>query len=62
MAELPLISTMAGIQTLHRLAAELSVPPEALIDLLRAADAHSGKLRRKGLFQAFDGILDLAVR
>lgn len=54
---LPLVSTPEGRDLLDALAAELAVEPAGLVELLRASEQHSGKLRRKGLFQAFDVIL-----
>jgi hypothetical protein len=59
---LPLIGTTQGRELLEALADELSVNPSGLLDLLRASEQHSGKLRRKGLFQAFDVILEPGTR
>ena len=54
----PVLTSQAGKQLLKELAAEFMLNEQDLLDLLRAADEQSGKLRRKGLFQSFDRVLD----
>lgn len=58
----PIIATARGRELLESIAAELEVNAGPLSELLRASQRHSGQLRRKGLFQAFDAILDQAGR
>ncbi len=58
----PIIATTRGRELLKSIAAELEVNAGPLSELLHASQRHSGQLRRKGLFQAFDAILDQAGR
>lgn len=54
----PMFASEAGQALADRLAREFGVDQTMLNALIEARDRHSGKLRRKGLFQAFDTILD----
>ncbi|MER8594747.1 hypothetical protein NKH33_24780 [Mesorhizobium sp. M1182] len=55
-----LLRTPAGRELLQRLSTERGVDPTIVDDLLDAIDEHAGMLRRRGLFQRFDAILDKA--
>ena len=54
----PIMTSEAGQRALAELAAERELSAECLAELLEAAERQSGKLRRRGLFQEFDRILD----
>jgi hypothetical protein len=54
----PMFASEAGQALIENLATEFEVDRAVLHALLEARDRHSGKLRRKGLFQSFDAILD----
>ena len=54
----PIMKSEAGQRALAELAAERELSPNCLAELLEAVERQSGKLRRRGLFQEFDGILD----
>ena len=62
MLSVPVLSSDSGKRALVELAAERELDPEAFARLLEAVERHSGKLRRRGLFQEFDAILDQAGR
>jgi hypothetical protein len=53
----PILSSDTGRLLLDKFANEMALDPEQLLDLINEAERHSGKLRRKGLFQAFDAVL-----
>jgi hypothetical protein len=55
------IESTEGREALERLAAEHGVEGDRLAELLAAVASHSGMLRRRGLFQRFDAILDRAT-
>jgi hypothetical protein len=52
-----ILASESGNELLADIAFELGVEPDTLLELVSAADTHSGRLRRKGMFQAFDAIL-----
>lgn len=55
------IESSEGREALERLAAEHGVDGDRLAELLAVVASHSGMLRRRGLFQQFDAILDRAM-
>ena len=57
-----ILASESGSELLAQIASELDVEPEMLLELVSAADAHSGRLRRKGMFQSFDAILGGTAR
>lgn len=57
-----IIESSEGREELARLSAERGVEPERLNELLSVVARHSGMLRRRGLFQQFDAILDERAR
>lgn len=57
MALPPILASETSQALAEALARELAVAPATLTELVEAAERHSGKLRRKGLFQAFDTAL-----
>ncbi len=57
---LPMLSTPASEALVEKLAKEMDLDTNLLVELLSAAERHSGALRRKSLFQAFDTLLDQA--
>ena len=57
-----ILNSESGSDLLADIASELDIEPRTLLELVSAADAHSGRLRRKGMFQAFDAILGGAAR
>lgn len=57
-----ILSSESGNELMADIASELGIEPKTLLGLVGAADAHSGRLRRKGMFQAFDAILGDAAR
>ena len=57
-----IIDSDEGRKRLGELAASRGLDPAGLHDLLAAIDRHSGMLRRRGLFQQFDTILDEAAK
>ncbi|MDO3431926.1 hypothetical protein QWJ46_04450 [Rhizobium sp. CBN3] len=59
---LPLLQSAVSQERLHALASEMRLDETLLLELVKAAERHSGMLRRKGLFQAFDAIIDRAVK
>lgn len=62
MTGIPLLDSEAGRQMLNELAAERALDDDCLLQLLKAAEAHQGMVRRRGLYQVFDTILDRAGR
>jgi hypothetical protein len=58
----PVLASDAGKRALAELAAERELDQQAFTRLLEAVERHSGKLRRRGMFQEFDAILDQAGR
>lgn len=56
----PILRTSGSQELLRRLAAEMRLDETTLLELLKAAERQSGMLRRKGLYQAFDTIIDQA--
>lgn len=57
-----IIESEEGRKRLDELAKSRGVDPARLRDLLAAVERHSGMLRRRGLFQQFDAILDEAAK
>lgn len=55
------IESPEGREALARLAADHGVDGNRLSELLAVVASHSGMLRRRGLFQQFDAILDQAT-
>lgn len=55
-----LLRLPAGKELLQQLAAERGLDPSAVEDVMEALDEHAGMLRRRGLFQRFDAIMDKA--
>lgn len=62
MTSVVIIDSGEGRKSLEQLAYERGVDGEKLSELLAAVSRHSGMLRRRGLFQQFDAILDEAGR
>lgn len=58
MSRLPILDSEAGRAALQDLAAERELNPAGLFELLRVSEEREGMIRRKGLFQAFDAVLD----
>lgn len=58
---LAIIDSAEDLETLAKLADERGLDAEKLTELLAAVASHSGMLRRRGLFQRFDAILDPAA-
>jgi len=56
----PMLRSPASQELLRSLAAEMRLEESILLELLKAAEKQSGMLRRKGLYQAFDTIIDQA--
>lgn len=52
-----ILTSETGKGLVETLAAEAGLAPELLHALLKATEDQAGKLRRKGLYQAFDQIL-----
>lgn len=57
-----IIDSDEGQKRLDDLAANRGLDPQRLHALLAAVDRHAGMLRRRGLFQQFDSILDEAAK
>ena len=57
-----IIESEEGRKQLDELATIRGLDPARLHDLLAAVERHSGMLRRRGLYQQFDAILDEAAK
>ena len=62
MTFLPLLQSPASQEVLRQLATEMDLDEAAFLELLKATAQRAGMLRRKGLFQSFDAILDRASK
>lgn len=57
-----IIESEEGRKRLEELATSHGLDQARLRELLSAVERHSGMLRRRGLFQQFDAILDEAAK
>ena len=55
-----LLRSASGRELLERLSTERGIDPGVVDEVLDVLDEHAGMLRRRGLFQRFDAILDKA--